>query len=128
MRHDQDRSPLGCDLAYFAQTLPLELRVTDGKYLVYEKDLGLEVRCDGERETHVHAARIPLDGRVKEALNAGEVDDGVELPVNLRLAHTEDRAVEVDVLTTRELGMESRAHLEQRADTPVQTNFSLRRS
>ncbi len=72
------------------------------------KNLRLEVRGDGEGEPHVHAARVALDRRVDELLDFRERDDLVELTVDLALAHSEERAVEVDVLPARELAGESR--------------------
>ena len=62
----------------------LELGVADREHLVDEQDLRLEVRGDGEREPHVHAARVALDRRVDELLDAGELDDLVELPLRSR--------------------------------------------
>ena len=43
---------------------------------------GFEVRGDGEREPHVHAAAVALDRRVEELLDLGELDDRVELAVD----------------------------------------------
>src|SRR5690606_30796593 len=43
----------------------------------------------------------------------------VEYPVNLAGREREDRAVEVDVLATGEVGMEAGAQLEQRGDPPT---------
>src|SRR5262245_5244394 len=74
---------------------------------------------DRECQTDRHTARVPLYGRVEEALDAGELDDLVELPLDLLSLHPEDRTVEVDVFATGELGMESRSHLEEAADAPA---------
>ncbi len=82
--HEEDRAARRRDVAHLAEALLLELRVADGEHLVDEQDLGLEVGGDGEREPHVHAARVALDRGVEEPLDAGEVDDGVELAVDLR--------------------------------------------
>ena len=117
--HEQDRAPLGGHVAHLAQALRLERGVADREHLVHEQDLGLEVRRDGERQAQVHAARVALHRRVDEPLDLGEGDDLVELARDLRAAHAEDRAVEVDVLAPGELGMEAGAHLEQRADAAV---------
>ena len=65
-------------LLHAAEAAALELRVADRQHLVDEQDLGLEVRGDREREAHVHAARVALDGRVDELLDSGELDDLVE--------------------------------------------------
>ena len=66
-------------VAHLAQALLLEFRVADGEHLVDQQDLGFEVGRDGERQAHVHAARVALDGRVEETLDTGELDDLVEL-------------------------------------------------
>ena len=114
---DEEHGPARVrDVAHLAQALPLELGVADGEDLVDEQDLRLEVRRDGERQPHVHAAGVVLDRRVDEPLDLGEGDDLVELARDLRPAHAEDRAVEVDVLAPGQLGVEAGADLEQRAD------------
>src|SRR5581483_2180392 len=97
----------------------LKLGVADGEHLVEEQDLGVEVRGDGERESHLHPRRIPLDGDVDEVADTGEVDDLVELPPGLCTRHAEDRAVEEDVVSPRQLGMKAGAYFEQTADTPM---------
>ena len=113
---EQHRPPCARDLAHLAEALALERRVADREHLVDDQDLRLQVRGDGEREAQLHAARVALDGRVDEPLDLGELDDLVELALDLPPLHAEDRAVEEDVLAARQLGMEARADLEQRAD------------
>src|SRR5262249_24080299 len=63
--------------------------------------------------------------RIEETLHIGERDDLVELLANLALRHPENRAVEEDVLATRELGMKPRPDLKQACDAPPQHNLSL---
>src|SRR6516165_12686358 len=82
--------------------------------------------CDGEGEPDVHPARIALDRRVDELLDAREVDDVRELARDLASLHPEDRAVQVDVLPPRELGVEARPDLEQAPDATA--NLSATRS
>ena len=86
---------------------------------------GSRIRRDGEREPHVHPARVALHGRVDEPLYAGELDDVVELPPHLGFAHAEDRAVQEDVLAARELGVEAGADLEQRPDAAADVRVAL---
>ena len=102
-------------------------RFADGQDLVEQEDLGLEVGSHREGQPHVHAARVALDRGVEELLQAGELDDGVELPVDLGLVHAEDRPVQVHVLATGQLGVEPGAHLEQAADTAPQPDLAGRR-
>ena len=106
---------------------PLELRVADGEHLVDEQDLRLEVGRDGEREPDVHAARVALDRCVDEPLDAGELDDVVEAPLDLPALHPEDRTVEVDVLAAGQLLVEARPDLEQAADATTDLGPSLGR-
>src|SRR6185295_2097391 len=115
------------DVADLAEALLLELRVADGEHFVHDEDLGLEVRRDGEREAHVHAARVALHRRVEEPLDLGERDDLVELRGDLRAAHPEDRAVQEDVLAARQLRMKARADLEKARDAPADPDASGRR-
>ena len=103
------------------EALLLERGVADREHLVDEQNLGLEMRGDRERESHVHAARVALDRGVEEALDLGERDDLVESALDLGAPHAEDRAVEVDVLAAGELGVKAGADLEQRADTARET-------
>src|SRR5919205_2249165 len=82
------------------------------------------MRRDREREPHVHARRVELDGRLDELLKLGEGDYLVELFSYLDAAHAEYRAVQIDVLAPREVGMKARADFEQRADAAVNLHFS----
>ena len=91
MADEDDGASVPRDVAHLAEALLLELDVADGEHLVDEEDLGLEVRGDGEREPHLHPARVALDRSVEEALDTGELDDVVEPPRDLRAAHPEDR-------------------------------------
>src|SRR5205085_3123151 len=54
-------------------------------------------------------------------------DDLVEPTLDFPLLQAEDRAVQVDVLSTRELGMEPDPDLEQRADAAVDVRVAVRR-
>ena len=80
-----------------------------------------------ERQPHVHAARIVLHRRIEEPLHLGEGDDFVELAVDLGAAHAEDRAIQEDVLASRQLGMEARPDFQQRADAAADLRLPPRR-
>ena len=112
MGHDDDRASLVFELGELIHALVLEFHVAHGQDLVDEEDIRLHVDGHGESQAHVHARGVVLDGLVDEALDAGEVDDRVQLGVDLLLAHAQDRAVEVDVLAARQLGVEAGADLE----------------
>ena len=61
-------------------------------------------------------ARVGADRPVDRVLDLGERDDLVEALADLGAAQALDRAVQVDVLAAREVGVEAGAELEQRAD------------
>src|SRR5919201_1634999 len=116
VRDEEHRPSSAAEVLHPAEAALLELGVADGKHLVHEQDLGLEVRRNREREPDVHAARVPLHRRVDELLDAGELDDVAELALDLAALHAEDRAIQEDVLAARQLRVEACADLEQAAD------------
>ena len=59
-------------------------------------------------------------GVSRNLLDLGERDDLVELALDLRPLHAQDRAVEVDVLAAGQLRVEAGADLQQRRDPPAQ--------
>src|SRR2546423_3928272 len=86
------------------------------------------MRGDGEGETDVHARRIKLDGRLDELFEFGEGDYLVKLPRNLDAAHSEYRAVQVDVFAPRQIRMKARADFEQASDATEKFYTARRRS
>jgi len=80
-----------------------------------------------QREPQEHAARVALDGRVEEALDAGEADDRVEPRADLAGWHAEHRTVESDVLTSGQLRVEPRPDFQQAAHPPSEGDRALRR-
>jgi hypothetical protein len=81
---------------------------------------------DGKRQANEHAARVALDGRVKELANSGEIDDIAELGLDFCLLHPKDRAIQVDVFSAGELGMESGSDLQQAGDMAAHLNVAFR--
>src|SRR5690606_14995019 len=87
-----------------------------GQNLVDQENVWLNVNCDRECQPHVHARGIELDLRVKELTNLREFHDGVEVVVNLAATQSENRAVEIDVVSTGQIGVESGTQLKQCGD------------
>ena len=124
---DENHRPAGrSEILHPPEAAPLELGVPDREHLVDEQDLGLEMRGDRERQPHVHPARVPLHGRVDEPLDAGELDDLGELPLDLAPLHSEHGAVQEDVLAAGQLGVESGPDLEEAAHAPADLRASRR--
>ena len=121
MADKQDGAPRGVrHVTHLAQAFLLEGMVPHRQHFVHDEDFRLEVGGDGEGEAHIHAAAVALDGGVEKALDLGEGDNLIELAGDLRARHAEDGTVEVDVLPTAELGMESGADLKQTGDPAPQ--------
>src|SRR5690242_3139460 len=114
----QHRAPRATNGVHLAQTFSLESLVTNRKDLIDDKDVWLEMSRYTKGQTHVHPAGVSLDGRVEKSLDLGESDDLVEFTGNLLTGHTEDAAVQVNVLTTGKLGMKARADFQQAAYRP----------
>ena len=71
--------PASPEVGELVHALLLERRVADGEDLVDQQDVGVDVDRDREAEPDVHAGRVVLHRLVDELLDAGEVDDLVEL-------------------------------------------------
>src|SRR5262249_34699339 len=125
VRDDDDRAPLSLELTDAIETLPLEQLVADGEYLVDQQDVGLHVDGDREAEPHVHAGRVEAHLRVDELFQLRERDDLVEAARQLLARHAEDRAVQEDVLATRQLALETRAELEERGDAAARRDLAV---
>ena len=83
----ENHGPTGvAELLHAPEAASLELGIAHRQHLVHEHDLWLEVRGDGECQTHVHAARVALYRRVDELLDPGELDDLVETLLDLARA------------------------------------------
>ena len=73
----------------------------------------------------MHPIGVVLHRRVDELLDLGEGHDLIKLAVNLRLLHPQDGAIQVDVLSPRQFGVEAGAHLQQAADPTMDLSLPL---
>src|SRR5262249_23182748 len=112
-------------LFHFIQTLLLEPVVADRQHLVNNENFWIQMGGNRERKPNVHSGRIMLYRRVEEFFNLGKGNDLVELLSDFLLRHTEDSAVEEDVLPPTELRMEPGADLQQTRDAAVDLDAAL---
>src|SRR5271166_1108082 len=82
------------------------------------------MRRDRERQPHIHAAAIPLHGRIQKLLDPGEIEDHVKLLLDLAPRHAQDAAVQENVLAAGELGMEPGTDLQQAGNTPMNVDLT----
>ena len=75
---------------------------------------------DRKCETHIHAAAVALDGRIKKSFDLREGYDFVELRLDLGPRHSEDRAIEEDILSPGQFRVESGANFKQAGNPAAQ--------
>src|SRR5439155_17583983 len=119
VRHEDDRLLGRAELADLGEAFVLEVLVTDREHFVHEENVRLQMHGDRETETHVHAARVGLHRRIEEAADVGELLDRRHRAVHLPARETEERAVEVRVLSAAEVRVESGADLKERGYATV---------
>src|SRR5439155_15498818 len=127
VRHEHDRLPRPAELGDLRVALVLEVLVTDGEHLVDEQHIGIDVHRDREAEPRRHAARVRLDRRVEEAAELREALDLRHRRLGLLTREAEQRAVEVRVLASGEVGVKARAELEERGHPSLDLDRAGRR-
>src|SRR2546425_5560579 len=87
---DDDYCDAPClELTHFGKAFFGKDGVAYGQHLVDEQDVGIAVHSDGERETHVHTRRIPLDRGIHEIPELREVHHVIESRPGVASRHTE---------------------------------------
>ena len=118
MGDERDRPALLPELEDAIDALPLEGLVPTANTSSSTR-MSASTFVATEKPSRMYAGRVRPDRQVDELPELAELDDVVQPCVDVRLAEPVDRAAEIDVLAAREVGMEARAELEQRADSPV---------
>jgi hypothetical protein len=117
---EQHGAPAARHVLHGAEALALEGDVAHGEHFVDQENLRPQMGGHGEREPHLHARTVALDGRVHELFQAGEIHDAFIFFDDLPPAQAKDRAVEKHVFAAGQFGMEAGAHLQQRRDAAAQ--------
>src|SRR5262245_42852206 len=115
-------------LAKVLKAAPLELFVAHGDNLVDDQDLRIDVDRDRKPKTHIHAGRIMPNRRVNEVTDTREVDDLIEETIGLATRQTENRCVQVDVLSAGQVRMEARSQLKKCRYVSVDRDLPRRRA
>ena len=123
MTNEEDCSALALgNVFHLADGFLLELGIADGEDFVHNEDLRFQERSYGEAKTDSHTGGITLHRGVDIAFAAGEIDDFIQLAVNLSTGHTEDSAIQIDILATGHFLMKTRADFQQGAYTAMGTD------
>src|SRR5437773_2429710 len=70
-------------------------------------------------QAYVHPSGVVLHRCINESFDFGKSDNLIEFAINLGFFHTEDGAVQVDIFSSSQFRMKTRAHLQQRTDSPM---------
>src|SRR6266481_2974592 len=116
VRDEEDRAAAGVEIAHRPQALALELPIADRKNLINDQDVRLKIGGYRKAQTHLHAARVSLDGRIDELLDLRKGDDFIQLRVDPLLLHAENAAAEIDVFSSGKLFVEAGPYFEQRSN------------
>ena len=71
------------------------------------------MRGNRERQAHVHTAAVTLDRRIQELLDLGKSDNFIELPLDLRSRHAQNRPVQKNIFSAGEFGMKAGPDFQQ---------------
>src|SRR5205085_2953920 len=100
-------APLIGDLGHFAEALLLKCRVAHGQHLVYQQNLWLKVRSYSKSQPYIHTAAVAFDRRVQKTLQLGKGNNLVKLAFDLAARHSQDRAIQVNIVTPSQFRMEA---------------------
>src|SRR5262245_10665875 len=100
MAHNKHRAPAGCDVLHPSDAFFLKSCIADRKHLIQDQDLRLQMSRDCECETQVHALGISLDRSVKKLIDLCKRDDFIQFPEHFPPLHSQDCAVEENVLSS----------------------------
>src|SRR5262245_44905613 len=117
MRDEENRLAFRLEAPQRPSTPLLEIFVADREDLVEQQDVGIQVRRNGESQSHLHAGRVVLQRHVHEVLEPRVLDDGWVQALDVFPRKAVNRRIQVDVFLTRQLNVEADAKLDQRADT-----------
>src|SRR3982751_3104563 len=80
------------------------------------------MRRDSKREAHIHTTAVMLYRRIEKFVDLSKGYDFIEFLSNFALGHTEYGAVQEDILSSGEFGMEARSDFQQAGNPPLQSN------
>ena len=88
-------------------------KVADAQNFVNDQHIGIHMGRNGKAEARIHPRRIPLHRRIEKLGQAREFDDFIELGIDLAARHAQDRAVQINILATRQVRVEASTDLDE---------------
>ena len=85
------------------------------------------MRRNRERQPDIHPGGVKFHRRIDELFDFGEINDRVEVSIDFRLFHSQNRAAQEDVFATSEFGMKTCSDLEQASNAAADSGETGRR-
>ena len=115
-----------CALQHLLNAFFLKCDVSDCKHLIHNDDLTPEMCGHRKSQLDIHAAGIALHWRIDKLPDFGKVNDLIKNGVDLLPAHTQDRAVQVYVLSAGHFPVKAGPDFQHRGHAPVEIDLPCR--
>ena len=117
--HEDDRHTPPLHLLEVAIALALKTDVSDRQCLVDDKYVGVHVDGGGEGQADIHTAGIGLDRPIDVLTDRRKRLDLGKFLIHAGAIHAHDGGIEIHVLASGKIGIESRAEFEKRRDATI---------
>jgi len=107
MRYEQHRGAIGYQFFNTLEAALLEQGVAYGERLVDDQDFGFYLHLHGKSQPNQHTAGVGFYRLIQVLADIGERSDCIEFFVYLRSRKTKQRTIEIDILSTGEIGVKS---------------------
>jgi hypothetical protein len=109
----KNRTPYFLEFLNAVNALLLKALIANGEHFVNYQNVRTHADCNGERQADIHSTRIELHLRINELFNFTEGNNLVEDAVDHLAREAEHCSVEIHVVATRQLALESSTELKQ---------------
>src|ERR1051326_2241212 len=126
--HKNDCHPITFELMDTTHTTLLEKQVPNGKRFVHDQDIGIHMNGYGEREADKHTARVSPDRTIYKLTDLRKFFDGRNSRAGFRVRKSEDRGIQINILTTGEVRIETGAEFKKGGDSATYIDVAVRRT
>ena len=127
MRHKNDRFIPGPELQYFIQTFKTEIVVANGKAVIDQKNVRINMNGKAERKTDIHALGITAHRNVNEFPDIRELKHLLKLIMHFIATEIIKAGVKQQIVASGQLRMKTRAKVKQARHTTVYPDITLLR-
>ncbi len=121
MRYKDNRRPCSSQLINSLETPRLKLRVANCQDFIEQEDVRIQMCRDRKTESQIHTWRITLDRRINKRGHTGKIDDAIQLAADFAPLHSQQRTIQVNILTPGQIRVKTWSHFYQRRQAAVDT-------